>query len=231
MVRIGHFALIAASCVAASLPVRADDQKPSPVQPAFTPRLNDMMVATQLRHFKLWYAGLVQNWPLANYELTQIRVAIADVKRFYANNGGSNMSAMTQAADDLEDAIKAKDSAKFVTAYAKLTAGCNACHEQTGFGFIKIREPRRRSRPRRSAMSRSPASDFACRFAANRRPFPATLATATKTLEEYGTDKRLAYKAGGRAKVAERRARRGRHAGVSIRGQRLRTRSATYRLE
>ena len=84
-----------------------------------------MMVATQLRHFKLWYAGLVQNWPLANYELTQIRVAIADVKRFYANNGGSNMSVMTQAADDLDDAIKAKDSAKFVSAYAKLTAGCN----------------------------------------------------------------------------------------------------------
>ena len=112
MVRIRHFALIAASCVAASLPVRADDQKPAPVQPAFTLRLNDMMVATQLRHFKLWYAGLVQNWPLANYELTQIRVAIADVKRFYANNDGSNMSVMTQAADDLEDAIKAKDSAK-----------------------------------------------------------------------------------------------------------------------
>ena len=84
----------------------------------------------------------MQNWPLANYELTQIRVAIADVKRFYANNGGSNMSVMTQAADDLDDAIKAKDSAKFVSAYAKLTAGCNACHEQTGFGFIKIREPR-----------------------------------------------------------------------------------------
>ena len=142
MVRIRHFALIVASWVAASLPVRADDQKPAPVQPAFAPRLNDMMVATQLRHFKLWYAGLVQNWPLANYELTQIRVAIADAKRFYANNGGSNMSVMTQAADDLEDAIKAKDSAKFVTAYAKLTAGCNACHEQTGFGFIKIREPR-----------------------------------------------------------------------------------------
>ena len=66
------------------------------------------------------------------------RSAIADVKRFYANNGGSNMSVMTQAADDLDDAIKAKDSAKFVSAYAKLTAGCNACHEQTGFGFIKI---------------------------------------------------------------------------------------------
>src|SRR5208282_531274 len=105
MVRIRHFALIVASCVAASLPVRADDQKPAPVQPAFTPRLNDMMVATQLRHFKLWYAGLVQNWPLANYELGQIRNAIADTKRVYANDSGSNMSTMMPAADDLDDAI------------------------------------------------------------------------------------------------------------------------------
>ena len=150
MVRIRHkpFALIVATWVAASLPVRADNQKPAPEQPAFTPRLNDMMVATQLRHFKLWYAGLVQNWPLANYELTQIRVAIADVKRFYANNGGSNMSVMTQAADDLDDAIKAKDSAKFVSAYAKLTAGCNACNRPV-LAVIILRSCRLRVHRRR----------------------------------------------------------------------------------
>jgi hypothetical protein len=142
MVKTRHFALIAAACLAASLPVRADDQKPASAQPTFTPRLNDMMVATQLRHFKLWFAGAVQNWPLANYELAQIRDAIVDTKRIYANNGGSNMSTMTPAADDLDEAIKAKDSTKFLKAYAKLTAACNACHEAAGFGFIKIRDPR-----------------------------------------------------------------------------------------
>ena len=53
------------------------------------------------------------------------------------------MSAMmTPGTDDLEDAIKAKDSAKFTNAYTKLTAACNSCHEAGGFGFIKIREPR-----------------------------------------------------------------------------------------
>ena len=49
---------------------------------------------------------------------------------------------MNPATDDLDDAIKAKDSAKFLKAYAKLTASCNACHEAAGVGFIKIREPR-----------------------------------------------------------------------------------------
>ena len=106
------------------------------------PRFNTLMMVTQLGHFKLWYAGAVQNWPLANYELAQIRANIVDARRLYPNNSESNMSGMTQPNDDLDQAIKAKDSAKFTKAYSKLTTACNSCHEATGFGFIKIREPR-----------------------------------------------------------------------------------------
>jgi hypothetical protein len=126
----------------AQKPANAQDQTPANAQERYVPRLNDMMVATQLRHFKLWYAGLVQNWPLANYELAQIRNVIADTKRLYPNSGGSDMSTMMPPTDDLDDAIKAKDSAKFAKAFTKLTAACNSCHEATGFAFIKIREPR-----------------------------------------------------------------------------------------
>ena len=149
-----HAALTAAF-LAAPLPALADDQKPQTEQPAFTLRLNDLMVATQLRHFKIWYAGLVQNWPLAHYELGQIRQAIADAKRVYANKGDSksDMGAMSEPTDELDQAIKAKDSDKFHAAYVKLTAACNACHEATGFGFIKIREPRL------SPMETSPFTD------------------------------------------------------------------------
>jgi cytochrome c553 len=143
MERSRRFALVVA-CLAASLPVRAQDQQPQTEQPAFMLRLNDLMVATQLRHFKVWYAGLAQNWPLANYELAQIRQAVADAKGVYANKGDSksDMAAMSEPADELDQAIKAKDIDKFHKAYVKLTAACNACHETTGFGFIKIREPR-----------------------------------------------------------------------------------------
>jgi cytochrome c553 len=142
MVPLRHIAIAAAASAAASLPVLADDQKPANSQDRFVPRLNDMMVATQLRHFKLWYAGVVQNWPLANYELTQIRDAIVDTERLY-DKGGSKMSTMmTPPTDDLADAIKAKDGKKFSTAFSKLTAACNSCHEADGLGFIKIRDPR-----------------------------------------------------------------------------------------
>src|SRR4029077_4870399 len=128
--------VIAAACAAASLPVLADDQKPANSQgqnppnsqERFVPRLNDMMVATQLRHFKLWYAGIVQNWPLANYECAQIRTSIYDARNLYPNNPSSNMTMMAPAADELHDAIKPKDSVKFSIAFSKLTAACNSCH-------------------------------------------------------------------------------------------------------
>jgi cytochrome c553 len=144
------FAAMAALFIGAASPLQADEQKPansqeqtpSNAQERFVPRLNDMMVATQLRHFKLWYAGIVQNWPLANYELTQIRNVVADTKRLYPKTSGSDMSAMMSAADDLADAIKAKDGVKFSNAFSRLTTACNSCHEAAGVGFIKIREPR-----------------------------------------------------------------------------------------
>ncbi len=127
-------------------PVLAQEQKPENSQERsqdhYVPRLNTLMMVTQLGHFKLWYAGAVQNWQLANYELAQIRANIVDARKLHPDNSKSDMSAMTPPADDLDEAIKAKDTVKFVKAFSKLTAACNSCHEATGFGFIKIRDPR-----------------------------------------------------------------------------------------
>jgi hypothetical protein len=66
-----QFAATTVLFIGVSLPVLAVDQKPANSEQRYVPRLSDIMVATQLRHFKLWYAGIVQNSPLANYELAQ----------------------------------------------------------------------------------------------------------------------------------------------------------------
>jgi cytochrome c553 len=158
MIKTKHFAAMAVLLTGASLPVLGEEQKPASSQEQkaanpqerYKPPLNLIMVATQLRHFKLWYAGIVNNWPLANYELTQIRESIDDAINLYPN---TNMRMMAPALNELEDAIKAKDGAKFSAAYTKLTALCNSCHEATGFGFIKIRDPRL------SPLETSPFSD------------------------------------------------------------------------
>lgn len=51
------------------------------------------------------------------------------------------MTMMTPAADEVDNAIKEKDRDKFSIAFSKLTAERNNCHEATGFGFIKMRDP------------------------------------------------------------------------------------------
>jgi hypothetical protein len=134
----------------------ADDQPPgkSPQQ-LYSLRLGDIMVSTQLRHFKLWYAGRVKNWGLANYELTQIRASFEDATRLSPDIPAADMTTIIQPADEVRNAIEAKDSAKFVKAFDRLTSACNSCHQAAGFGFIAIREPRM------SPIETSPFSDEA----------------------------------------------------------------------
>jgi hypothetical protein len=150
-------AVVAALAVGMSFPVLADDQPPGKAQPPYLLRLSDIMIATQLRHFKLWYAGLVKNWELANYELAQIGASFEDATRLSPNIPAAPITTMTQPADEVRSAIEAKDSAKFAKAFEKLTSACNSCHQAAGVGFIAIREPRT------SPMLTSPLSDQAFR--------------------------------------------------------------------
>jgi hypothetical protein len=100
--------------------------------------LGDLMAILQLRHAKLWYAGIAKNWPLAEYELGEV---IGDLKEFYANMPTSDATDSDKLAALIGDSIKAKDSKKFGAAFTQLTAACNRCHEATGRAFIRIRRP------------------------------------------------------------------------------------------
>ncbi len=78
-----RFAALAILCICCVLAASGSGAKAGDLArtPAIVPRLNTLMMVTQLGHFKLWYAGAVQNWPLANYELAQIRANIVDAKQ------------------------------------------------------------------------------------------------------------------------------------------------------
>jgi cytochrome c553 len=124
-----------------SFPILADAPPSGKSQPVHLLRLSDIMIATQLRHFKLWDAGRVKNWGLANYELALIRASLEYATRLDPNTPVANTTT-TQPADEVGSAIDAKDSAKFAKAFDRLTSACNSCHEAAGFGFIAIRPPR-----------------------------------------------------------------------------------------
>jgi hypothetical protein len=138
-----RFAVLAA-CLGASLGVpRADDAKPGP--PAYTPQISDFMTETQLRHFKLRFAGSLKNWALAEYELDKMKTSFAQAERYAGADAGpfsQSVKAMSDPAfQALAEAISAKDSARFIKGFRQLTAACNACHESFHVGFIKVQTP------------------------------------------------------------------------------------------
>jgi hypothetical protein len=113
----------------------------SSMRDGYVPRLGDIMGDTQLRHLKLWYAGKLRNWQLADYELGQIRASFEDAATLYPGIPVTDMSIVAKPLQTIGDAINAKDGAKFARAFSELTTACNACHQAIGRGFIVITAP------------------------------------------------------------------------------------------
>jgi hypothetical protein len=114
----------------------------------YVPGLGEIMSLTQMRHAKLFFAGEQSNWPLARYELDELREGFDDVVRFHPTHEGSPLPLkdlvpriLTKPLDDLDRAIEARDPEAFVTAFDALTAGCNSCHQAANFGFNVVRRP------------------------------------------------------------------------------------------
>ncbi len=141
--RLGIF--IAAAClVAVAAPARAEEAK-SGGAPVFAPQVSDFMSETQLVHFKLWFGGSLANWPLARYEMEQMKTSFQRAAEFgakaYPNFSDLLKSDAEPAFAALNAAIAGKNEAAFITGFERLTKSCNACHAATGLGFIVIQTP------------------------------------------------------------------------------------------
>ena len=110
------------------------------------PLLSDLMILTQLRQIKLWYAERAGNWRLAAYELDQMKRTLDRIVTLYPRADSVAQDAFVRDKADpalaaLELAIAGKDAAAFGVAYGRSTDLCNQCHEQAGVGFITVRVP------------------------------------------------------------------------------------------
>jgi hypothetical protein len=107
----------------------------------YVPGLGDIMTMIQMRHIKLWFAGRLKNWDLADYELSQVRQSLEDAATLYTGIPPDYVGATVDPIKEMRAAIEAKDGAKFVKGYGALTAACNACHQGIARGFIVIQVP------------------------------------------------------------------------------------------
>jgi hypothetical protein len=107
----------------------------------YVPALGDIMTTAQWRHIKLWFAGKLQNWDLARYELRQIKASLEDAVVFYRGIPIELVDATVDPIRAIDAAIEAKDDARFAEGYHALTSACNACHVGIGRSFIVIQVP------------------------------------------------------------------------------------------
>ena len=119
-----------------------------PATPAFTPGLGEIMTLTQMRHAKLWLAEQAGNWPLAAYELDELREGMEDAATFHPTHKDAPLpipalidKIMTDPLRQLEKTIGARDKSGFVQAFDGVTEGCNSCHRATNFGFNVVTRP------------------------------------------------------------------------------------------
>ena len=109
--------------------VVATSQVLAAAQPAsapYEPGLGEFMMATQLRHAKLWFAGKNHNWDLAAYEIDEIKEGLEDAAKLHSTVDGVPVADMIKTIIDprieqLEKAVGAKNNAQFVAAFDELT--------------------------------------------------------------------------------------------------------------
>jgi hypothetical protein len=84
-------------------------------------QLSDLMLSALQRHAILWSAGNSGNWPLAAYEVQQLRNRFVDAASVYRAIPVEVVVAMTKALDDVQGTVDAKDKARFEATYTAAT--------------------------------------------------------------------------------------------------------------
>ncbi len=130
------------SCLALGSARAQESAAPAPYKPV----LADIMAGAQWRQLKLSFAGSQRNWPLAEFEIGQMRRSFAASAKFYPEFGNVALAKLIKeisepALDEIAASVKAKDDEAFKKSFARLTEACNSCHQAAGMGYIKIRVP------------------------------------------------------------------------------------------
>jgi hypothetical protein len=113
-----------------------------------TPETAVLMAQVQIQHAKLYYAGHQENWALAGYTLHEMNEALQAVQTFndQYENFPTPLSELVPSLvgpplGQLDQAIRARDAARFAEAFDGLTAACNACHATLQRAFVHIQKP------------------------------------------------------------------------------------------
>ncbi len=113
------------------------------------PGFGEIMGVVQQHHAKLYFAGVAQNWELAQYQLDEIKEGLEDIQKYYPTFKEVKLSIselmpkmMKASLADVAAAIHKKDKGNFIRTYSAMTNSCNACHQAAEHGFVVIQLPK-----------------------------------------------------------------------------------------
>jgi len=109
---------------------------------AYKPGLGEFMTSIQVHHEKLWFAGINENWKLADFEIKEIEEDLGDITTYCNDRPEVHFLPMIDLPlDSLDKAIQQKNSVSFKNNFILLTNTCNSCHQATKHEFNVIKVP------------------------------------------------------------------------------------------
>ena len=104
--------------------------------------LGEIMGGIQTHHAKLWYAGINDNWKLAQYEIDELKERFEQARTVETDRPEVKMIPMMYPSiDSINAAIGNKNLAQFKSGFQLLTTSCNSCHSVNNFEFNIITIP------------------------------------------------------------------------------------------
>ena len=108
----------------------------------YKPGFGEFMSGIQVHHAKLWFAGINNNWELADFEVHEIMESLEDLQKFQTERKETrSLPMLSPALDSVNNAIEQKDPARFKSSYILLTATCNNCHKAVNYSFNEVKIP------------------------------------------------------------------------------------------
>ena len=133
--------MLSAACNNRADNAAGDKKADSTMHDTYKPGLGEFMMGIQVHHAKIWFTGKSQNWPLADFEVGEIKETLEDVKKFCTDRPEiKSLPILYPALDSVDAAIKSKSLPRFKKSFVLLTNSCNRCHQSTHheFNIIKI---------------------------------------------------------------------------------------------
>jgi hypothetical protein len=118
------------------------DSLETEINNSYKPGLGEFMSQIQVHHAKLWFAGINNNWKLADFEIHEIGESLEDIQKFNTDRPEAKSVAMLQLPiDSITNDIATKNTEAFKKHFAVLTQTCNNCHHATAHEFNVVTIP------------------------------------------------------------------------------------------